>query len=1151
MDEPDFQGNPIRWPVDGQRWERYALQLLAAHYGPNEVQDVPADEGGDAGLDVLVPAQGIVYQCYAPREPLTSKDRYEKQRDKITADIKKLIEDPSGRVAAMLGEVELRRWVLFTPFFRRSDLIAHAQVKQREARDAGRPYVAGDFEIRIASDDMFPDARRRLAAAPPRQVAFDNPWGQAVWTHSAWSRTRGGLEDEAVLSARRVVARLASLSWHFATGAPAERVNPWRDVNPGGLREDDCPCRVLRVLGDLVGEHGANIAELLPEETSLLLAAPFLREAALAAGELRLLEVVDPFAAAGEVGGDGRTPHWLKHSLEAVYAKRPQLRRKTDRLKDSGDAASWQAVEWWLVHETVAALAEIWQPASEKGTGLFPAALAGALADFQALLPSREPKVQPLALARCLFSDPETFDDSEALPREVAFRGPHGTCRLRLHLVGRLLALAGPMACDPRRMSEVVVDHVGLSDPTSPAELVGQCRAAVWLTASGDWALDATCQHPAYDLALERLVDGLQIRRNRTCGAAEDNPTGIEPLQRLPTLRARLGATRLPDGRIAYDKPHVRFELAADEIKELLMGERLYGDPTLAIRELYQNALDACRYRAARLKAKAAREALAAAEKDPRVDARARYDELRERYLAEWRAPRPRDPEDPAPTDALIRFVQKEVDGRLVVECSDDGIGMGRRELEQCFACAGRRFTDTDAFVMERAEWRDLEARLGLDALDRDDEARIEFPPNSQFGIGVFSYFMLAEELEVVTRRFGVDGRPGPTVVARISGSGSLFRIRPAVDERSGSGTTVRLYLGAGTWPSQKRSQDTDLVGRLRELLWVAEFPTRAAVRGASSFAWKPDVLALPDDSAVAAPIVTGRLWWWLLPPGSQRDLPTSPVLADGIRTATLVEDGVCVNLRGWRRASLTANRLQVLDFGPRLFKAGRYVRRGPAHAWIEEAIERDGICALAHAELRYDWLCGLWLFRPALVQRIYDALTVSGGTVWFAGRQIPLRTFGLWPGDLWMLELAGELENPLNVAIEQDKYAHAGASSLGLAERLNVLVAHAIIDPTGAQMVAERYRFAWAPPVREAAELPDSASPFTPLLAYFLTQPAQGNGRGWGPSSPVNRATPLVDTAATFRLPIREVYDHLRRAEPLGLQLPPLEDVLAAAGEN
>ncbi len=41
-----------------------------------------------------------------------------------------------------------------------------------------------------------------------------------------------------------------------------------------------------------------------------------------------------------------------------------------------------------------------------------------------------------------------------------------------------------------------------------------------------------------------------------------------------------------------------------DEIQQLLMGESLYGDPGLCIRELLQNALDALELRELRLKMK-------------------------------------------------------------------------------------------------------------------------------------------------------------------------------------------------------------------------------------------------------------------------------------------------------------------------------------------------------------------------------------------------------------------------------------------------------------------------------------------------------------------------------------------------------------------
>ena len=87
------------------------------------------------------------------------------------------------------------------------------------------------------------------------------------------------------------------------------------------------------------------------------------------------------------------------------------------------------------------------------------------------------------------------------------------------------------------------------------------------------------------------------------------------------------------------------------------MGEQLYGDPALAIRELYQNALDACRYR-----------------------------EARTEYLS-----RTRDL-DAAGWAGRIRFEQGVDDaGRPYLDCVDNGIGMGVRELSEVFAQAGVR----------------------------------------------------------------------------------------------------------------------------------------------------------------------------------------------------------------------------------------------------------------------------------------------------------------------------------------------------------------------------------------------------------------------------------------------------------------------------
>jgi hypothetical protein len=100
------------------------------------------------------------------------------------------------------------------------------------------------------------------------------------------------------------------------------------------------------------------------------------------------------------------------------------------------------------------------------------------------------------------------------------------------------------------------------------------------------------------------------------------------------------------------------------------------------------------------------------------------------------------------------------------------------------FAYAGQRFVDSHEFHIDQARW---------------DVANIKFYPNSRFGVGVLSYFMLAEELDIVSRRWApLSDIPLGSVHARIIGSGSLFRLESAIDLTrltDDYGTSVRLYF--------------------------------------------------------------------------------------------------------------------------------------------------------------------------------------------------------------------------------------------------------------------------------------------------------------------------------------------------------------------
>src|ERR1700712_2748163 len=100
----------------------------------------------------------------------------------------------------------------------------------------------------------------------------------------------------------------------------------------------------------------------------------------------------------------------------------------------------------------------------------------------------------------------------------------------------------------------------------------------------------------------------------------------------------------------------LRFHLNEERIRDFLMGENLYGDPSLALRELYQNALDACRLAAAR-----------------------------RAFLGCPPAPSYSETPD-------TEFEQGvDQDGRAYIDCVDLGAGMGVGELSLAFCQAGVR----------------------------------------------------------------------------------------------------------------------------------------------------------------------------------------------------------------------------------------------------------------------------------------------------------------------------------------------------------------------------------------------------------------------------------------------------------------------------
>ncbi len=171
------------------------------------------------------------------------------------------------------------------------------------------------------------------------------------------------------------------------------------------------------------------------------------------------------------------------------------------------------------------------------------------------------------------------------------------------------------------------------------------------------------------------------------------------------------------------------------EVSELLhlMVHSVYSETNIFLRELISNASDACD--------------------------RLRYEAIAEpELIGEGEAPQ-------------IRIIPNKAVSTLTI--ADSGIGMDRQELIDHLGTIAR--SGTKAFVRKLAEAKDGTGLIG------------------QFGVGFYSAFMVADRIQVISRRAG-----GSEVWTWTSSGGAGFEVAPASEEdakRVARGTEIVLHL--------------------------------------------------------------------------------------------------------------------------------------------------------------------------------------------------------------------------------------------------------------------------------------------------------------------------------------------------------------------
>jgi hypothetical protein len=271
--------------------------------------------------------------------------------------------------------------------------------------------------------------------------------------------------------------------------------------------------------------------------------------------------------------------------------------------------------------------------------------------------------------------------------------------RVNLQYLACILRLADILDFDRSRTPLVVFQHIDFSEERSREEWNKHLQVKGYEITPTQIAFDIPCSHSVFYVAVQEFLGWIDDELRQCRYLVEDKPQATAERYKLllPQVSDR-HKVRMSDP--SYIAGAFRFQLAHENIFSFPRDKSIYPDPSLFLRELLQNALDACRRKEADMKMK-----------------RITYTPK----IVVW--DRTDDPDD----------------RRVVFQ--DNGIGMSQRIIEHYFLRIGRSYYRSPEFDAE---------------LQRLQEAE-QLDTCSQFGIGILSCFLVADRFEVETLEEGFE----------------------------------------------------------------------------------------------------------------------------------------------------------------------------------------------------------------------------------------------------------------------------------------------------------------------------------------------------------------------------------------------------------
>jgi molecular chaperone HtpG len=322
-----------------------------------------------------------------------------------------------------------------------------------------------------------------------------------------------------------------------------------------------------------------------------------------------------------------------------------------------------------------------------------------------------------------------------------------------LPLIAVILRLSDVLDFDAKRTPSILFSHLAVKNPVSLQEWNKHRSIESWFISNEIIQFHAKCTHPAIEASIHafcNVIDSELSACNNVITSINEFHRGVRrDLQiQIPFNVDRTKITTKKDlfGKPLYLYRDTQFNLSKNQVIDLLMGTKLYGDPEVALRELIQNSIDACLLRQAL-----------------------------EKQWGNLYVP-----------DITVKYSTE--DNEDILEVIDNGTGMDQYIIDSYYSKVGSSFYKSSDFY------------------DMKSESNADFTPTSRFGIGILSCFMVADTLIVDTRRAKGPHESSDPINLMVEGQESIFWIKRG--ERSIPGTSTKLILRKNKNPWERMNED-------------------------------------------------------------------------------------------------------------------------------------------------------------------------------------------------------------------------------------------------------------------------------------------------------------------------------------------------------